>query len=71
MHEHLKGKNELFAEKMNQFKPREYQNNTRMNIKNHNYAAQKNKRDRQIEYWQNNVIQNHLPPIDQRKKKEL
>jgi hypothetical protein len=42
-----------------------------MNIKNKDYAAQKLKRDRQVSYWQNNVIQNHLPPIDLKKKQEM
>ena len=39
-----------------------------MNIKNHDYAAQKEKRNRALNYWQNNVIANHLPPIDMKKK---
>jgi hypothetical protein len=29
---------DLFSEKINQFKVRDYSNNTRMNIKNHNYS---------------------------------
>ena len=69
MHEDTK--DDLFAEKFNKFTVREYSNNTRMNIKNQDYAAQKEKRDRAINYWQNNVIQNHLPPIDLKKKQEM
>ena len=64
-------KDELFAEKFSKFTVRDYQNNTRMDIKNHDYAAQKIKRDRAMNYWQNNVIQNHLPPIDLKKKQEM
>lgn len=60
-----------FAEKLNKFQVRDYSNNTRMNVKNHDYAAQKDKRDRMINYWQNNVINNHLPPIDERKRQEM
>ena len=46
MNETLKGKIELFAEKTLNFKEREYQDNTRMNIKNQEYLKQKYKRDR-------------------------
>ena len=42
-----------------------------MNIKNQDYAAQKEKRYRAMNYWQNEVIQNHLPPIDIKKKQEM
>lgn len=42
-----------------------------MNIKNQDYANMRQKRDRAINYWQNQVIQNYLPPIDQRKKQEM
>ena len=62
---------ELFAEKMNKFTVRSFQNNTRMNIKNQDYLAQQAKRDRMVSYWQNQVIPNHLPPIDGRKRQEL
>ena len=44
-------KDELFAEKFNKFTVRDYSNNTRMNINNHEYAAQKEKRDRALNYW--------------------
>ena len=37
MNETIKGKMELFAEKAFSFKEREYQHNTRMNIKNQEY----------------------------------
>jgi len=40
-------------------------------INNVNLNSKKEIRDRQISYWQNNVIQNFLPPIDLRKKKEM
>ena len=49
--EMLEGKQEMFAEKFGKFKVREYMNNTRMNIKNQDYANQKQKRDRAIDYW--------------------
>lgn len=62
---------ELFSEKFNNFKVRDYSNNTRMNIKNHNYSQQKEKRERAMNYWQNQVIQNYLPPIDQKKRQEM
>lgn len=38
-----------------------------MDIKNVDLKAQQIKRDRALNYWQNNVIQNHLPQIDPRK----
>jgi hypothetical protein len=59
---------EAFAEKFQKFTVRDFQNNTRMNIKNVEYAALKEKRDRAINYWQQNVIVNHLPPVDIRKR---
>jgi hypothetical protein len=65
------GKDKLFAEELNKFKVRDYQHNTRMNVKNHDYAANRDKRDRAINYWQNNIIPNHLPPIDLKKKLEM
>ena len=61
----------MFAEKFSQFRVRDLQNNTRMNIRNQDYAKEKEKRDRAKNYWQNNVIQNHLPPIDIKKKLEM
>jgi hypothetical protein len=33
--------------------------------------AQQVKRDRALNYWQNNVIQNYLPSIDTRKQNEV
>ena len=42
-----------------------------MNIKNVDHANNWAIRDRAIKYWQNNVIQNHLPPIDQAKREEM
>ena len=42
-----------------------------MNIKNQEYADQKQKRDRMMNYWQHQVCQNYLPPIDSKKKLEL
>ena len=47
---------DLFAEKFQKFTVRDYNNNTRMNIKNAEYAQRKIIRDRAIDYWQNNVI---------------
>jgi len=62
---------ELFAEKFQKFTVRDFNNNTRMNIKNAEFAQRKIIRDRAIDYWQNNVIQNHLPPIDYKKRAEM
>ena len=64
-------KEEAFAERFMKFKAREYQNNTRMNVRNQEYAALKQKRDRALNYWSNNVLPNHLPPIDQKKRQEM
>jgi hypothetical protein len=50
---------------------RDFQGQTRLAINNVNLNSKKEIRDRQISYWQNNVIQNFLPPIDLRKKKEM
>ena len=53
----------MLMERFNKVTFRDFQDNTRLNINNSNYAEQKVKRDRQISYWKNNVIQNFLPPI--------
>lgn len=58
----------MFLEHFNQVKFRDFTHNTRLNINSHDYLAQKIKRDRQISYWKNNVIQNFLPPISNKKK---
>ena len=58
---------ELFAEKLGQFKVREYKDNTRLNIKNSDYAKQKEKRERAINYWSQNVA-NNSPPTHSEKK---
>jgi len=42
-----------------------------MNIKNVDHANNWAIRDRAIKYWQNNVIANHLPTIDQTKREEM
>jgi hypothetical protein len=42
-----------------------------MDIKNVDLKQQQVKRDRALNYWQNNVIMNHLPSVDRRKQKEL
>ena len=42
-----------------------------MNINNVDYASRRDIRERAISYWQNQVVQNHLPPISQRKKHEM
>ena len=42
-----------------------------MNIKNKDYSAQQLKRERMVNYWQNQVIPNHLPPIDVKKRNEI
>lgn len=56
LRETIEGKASLFAEEFNKFKVRDYSNNTRMNIKNQDYANMRAKRDRAINYWQNQVI---------------
>ena len=58
----------LFLEKFNKVTFRDFAANTRMNT-NGDYEAQRVKRDRQISYWKNNVIQNFLPPISNKLKK--
>ena len=62
---------EPFALKFKKFTVRDFQNNTRLNIKNVDHASQWVKRDRMIGYWQDQVIQNHLPPIDTKKQQEM
>ena len=42
-----------------------------MDIKNADFKAAGNSRQRAMNYWQNNVIQNFLPPIDHKKKYEV
>ena len=46
----------MFLERFNKMTFRDFTDNTRLNIKNGNYQEQKVKRDRQINYWKNNVI---------------
>ena len=46
----------MLMERFNKVTFRDFQDNTRLNINNSNYAEQKVKRDRQISYWKNNVI---------------
>lgn len=60
-----------FAQRFQNFTVRDFRNNTRMNIKNVDYSQAQEKRDRAINYWQNQVIQNHLPPISKQKQEEL
>jgi hypothetical protein len=40
-----------FAERFSKFSVRDFQNNTRMNIKNQDWAVQQHKRDRMVSYW--------------------
>ena len=56
----------LFKERFNKVTFRDFTHNTRLNINNNNYQDQKVKRDRQISYWKNNVI--NLPPISNKNK---
>ena len=60
-----------FAERFSKFSVRDFQNNTRMNIKNQDWAVQQHKRDRMVSYWQNQVLPNHLPHVDPRKRQEI
>jgi len=55
---------ELFAEKFNNVKFRDFHDNTRLNINNQDYKEQKEKRDRAVKYWKDRVIQEFLPPIN-------
>lgn len=40
-------------------------------MNNGDYAKDKEKRDRAINYWKSRVVQDFLPPIDQKKKDEV
>ena len=62
---------ELFAERYSKFSVRDFKNNTRLNINNNEYQAQWPKRDRAIQYWQDQVVSHHLPSIDNRKAAEM
>ena len=62
---------DLFAEKFNKVTFRDFSNNTRMDIKNAELKEKQVKRDRAINYWQNNVVQNYLPSIDVRKRLQI
>jgi hypothetical protein len=62
---------DLFAERFVKVTFRDFTNNTRMDIKNVDLKKGAVKRDRAMRYWQNNVIQNFLPPIDMKKKNEV
>lgn len=62
---------EPFARSFAKFTLRDFQHNTRLNIKNVDHSQQVEKRRRMIEYWQDNVVACHLPPIDSRKRSEM
>ena len=62
---------EPFAQTFKKFTVREFQHNTRLNIRNVDHKNEWEKRQRMIGYWQDRVVQNHLPPIDVRKKQEM
>lgn len=40
-------------------------------MNNQDYASQKEKRDRAMNYWKDRVIQEFLPPIDAKKREEM
>ncbi len=42
-----------------------------MDVNNKDYQAQKEKRDRAVNYWKERVISDFLPPIDTKKRDEL
>ena len=42
-----------------------------MEINNKDYLAQKDKRDRAVNYWKDRVISDFLPPIDNKKRDEI
>jgi hypothetical protein len=62
---------ELFAEKFIKVSFRNYTKNTRMDIKNVDHRKQQVKRDRMLNYWHNNVVENFLPPIDLKRREEV
>ena len=64
-------KEELFAEAFQKVTFRDFSGPTGMYIKSTDLKANKAKRDRQIAYWQDNVVNCHLPPIDLKKRAEV
>jgi hypothetical protein len=42
-----------------------------MDINNKDYLAQKDKRDRAVNYWKDRIISDFLPPIDLKKRDEI
>jgi hypothetical protein len=62
--ENQNDRQQTFAEKSHNWQVRSYNNNTRLMINNPDLSEGAKKRERMVEYWQNNVIPNHLPPID-------
>ncbi|TNV82580.1 hypothetical protein FGO68_gene10813 [Halteria grandinella] len=64
--------NDTLGEKFHKVQFREISGqNSRLNINNVDMKAQKEKRDRAINYWKDRVIQDFLPPIDQKKQHEI
>ena len=61
----------LFAERFSNVRFRDFQGNTQMNVNVAEHKEAQGKRDRQINYWKNNVIQNLLPPIKDSKRKQF
>lgn len=61
----------LFAERFSNVRFRDFQGNTQMNVNVAEHKEAQGKRDRQINYWKNNVIQNFLPPIKDSKRKQF
>lgn len=65
-------KENSFAELCGKYKMRDFSANTRMNIKNQDYFEVGYQcRLRMVNYWKNNIVAYHLPPINIKKRKEL
>lgn len=62
---------EIFAERFNKIHFRDFTNNTRMDIKNTMLKQQQVKRNRAINYWQNNVINHFQPHVDKQKQQQV
>ena len=42
-----------------------------MNIRNHSYLNKVEGRERMNKYWQEKVIENHIPKVDTKKRQEM
>jgi hypothetical protein len=67
----IQNRADLFAERFSKMSFRNYQNNTRLDIKGSELKANKIKRDRAQAYWYNNVLPNHMPSTNAKKSMEV